>query len=172
MTILTFMADAVPLGTGATLFMDVLALLRQRLWQIPSLDYALVGRWGLGMARGWFRHRTILDSPPVAGERPVGWALHYLIGIGFAALLLLWLGAHRGPAELAAGEIFGPAMFIGAASVLLPYCVMQPAFGFGFAAARSPRPGVARWRSLVAHLSFGLGLFLAALIWNMVARPL
>ncbi|RQS74506.1 DUF2938 family protein [Burkholderia sp. Bp8963] len=37
-------------------------------------------------------------------------------------------------------------------------------FGFGIAAARTPQPAVVRRRSIVSHLSYGLGLYLAALV--------
>lgn len=43
-----------------------------------------------------------------------------------------------------------------------PLFVMQPAFGFCIAASRTPQPDVARRRSLVTHLSYGVGLYLAA----------
>ena len=33
--------------------------------------------------------------------------------------------------------------------------------GAGIAASRTPKPGVARLRSLMAHASFGVGLYLA-----------
>ena len=37
-------------GVGATLIMDAGALIRARVFGIPSLDYGLVGRW-LGLMR-------------------------------------------------------------------------------------------------------------------------
>ena len=42
---LTFGMAAVLIGGGATLFMDLWAALQNRLLGVPSLNYALVGRW-------------------------------------------------------------------------------------------------------------------------------
>ena len=47
-------------------------------------------------------------------------------------------------------------------SVVVPYLIMQPAFGLGIAASRTPQPLHARLRSLMAHTAFGVGLYLSA----------
>lgn len=147
---------ALPIGSGATLVMDLWALLRARAFGVPSLDYALVGRWVGHMARGRFRHAPITASAPVRGERALGWLAHYAIGVAFAALLVAAQpGWAREPTLL-------PALAAGLASLVAPFLVMQPAMGFGIAAARAPLPDVARRRSLATHLVFGLGLYLAA----------
>ncbi|HEE0339989.1 TPA: DUF2938 family protein, partial [Serratia marcescens] len=75
-------------GAGATLCMDLWALLLKRRFDIPSLDYALVGRWFLGMFDGRWFHATIVTAPPRRGEREIGWILHYAIGIAFAFIPL------------------------------------------------------------------------------------
>ena len=41
--------------------------------------------------------------------------------------------------------------------------ILQPAMGLGIAARRAPNPAMARLHSLVAHVVFGLGLYLTAL---------
>jgi len=46
--------------------------------------------------------------------------------------------------------------------VLVPFFVMQPSFGFGIAASRTPNPTQARLRSLMAHTVFGVGLYVCA----------
>ncbi|MBR0646484.1 DUF2938 domain-containing protein [Plastoroseomonas hellenica] len=151
------LCHALPIGIGATIVMDLWALLRQRAFGGPSLDYALVGRWIGHMARGRFRHAPITAAQPVRGERALGWLAHYAIGILFAALLVAvqGIGWVRDPTLL-------PAVAAGLVSLAAPFLVMQPAFGLGIAASRTPQPGVARRRSLVTHLVFGLGLYLAA----------
>ncbi|WP_447883030.1 DUF2938 family protein [Serratia fonticola] len=53
---------------------------------------------------------------------------------------------------------------MGIISVVAPFFLMQPSFGFGFAAARTPQPNVARQRSLIAHVSFGIGIYVVALL--------
>lgn len=158
---LTLAGQAVLLGTGATLVMDLWALLQKQLFTIPSLDYRLVGRWLGHMRHGTFSHCTILHAAPVRGEVAVGWVAHYLTGIIFSALLIALVG----PQWLSA-PTFLPALLMGIVSVVAPYCLMQPAFGFGFAAANTPAPWTVRWRSLVAHTSFGIGIWLTALLMS------
>ncbi|WAS56070.1 DUF2938 domain-containing protein [Burkholderia ambifaria] len=145
------------IGAGATLVTDLWALLRCNAFGIPSLDYALVGRWLGHMTRGRFRHASIVAAPPVPGERVLGWIAHYAIGIAFAGLPVAIAGA-----EWIGAPTLAPALVAGLISVAAPFFVMQPAFGFGVAASRTPQPGVARRRSIVTHLVFGAGLYLAA----------
>nr|WP_202899843.1 DUF2938 family protein [Kordiimonas gwangyangensis] len=57
-----------------------------------------------------------------------------------------------------------PALAVGIGSIIAPFFIMQPAFGFGFAASRTPAPWKARLKSLVTHTVFGMGLYLTALL--------
>jgi hypothetical protein len=47
---------------------------------------------------------------------------------------------------------------------------MQPSFGLGMAAARTPKPAQARLKSLVTHAVFGVGLYVSALGVSYVLR--
>ena len=142
--------------------MDLSGVMRSKLLGQPSADYALVGRWLAHMPRGVFVHRTIGTSPPVRGEAIIGWGAHYLTGIGFAFVLLLLFGGAwaQHPALL-------PALTVGIGSVAAPFLLMQPGMGQGVAARNTSKPWAARARSLVTHLSFGLGLYAAA--WTRLA---
>jgi hypothetical protein len=146
-------------GIGATLVMDLWALIQRRLFGIAALDYALVGRWLGHMRHGRFRHDSIVAAQPVPGEKAIGWMTHYAIGVAFAGLLLAAGGN---------GWVRDPspwlALGVGLLTVAAPYLVMQPAMGFGVAASRLPNPWTARGRSLLNHLVFGAGLYLAALL--------
>lgn len=146
----------VGLGVGATLFMDVSAMLQKRLWGVASADYGFVGRWLGHMARGQFSHDSIVKAPPVRHERLTGWVFHYLTGCVFAGLMIGVQGV-----EWLQHPTLLPALLTGLISVVAPFFIMQPAFGFGLAASKTPNPNGARRRSLIAHLTFGLGLFVA-----------
>jgi hypothetical protein len=149
------------LGIGATLLMDMWALARKRLFGVPSLDYGLVGRWLGHMRHGRFRHAAIGKLAPVRGERPLGWAFHYLTGLAFAGLFLPLVGE----AWLQRPTLW-PALLFGALSLAAPLLLMQPAFGMGIAASRTAKPWQVRSRALLTHLVFGLGLYLTG--WLLV----
>jgi hypothetical protein len=160
---LIFAMAALLIGGGATLFMDVWAALRKRVLGVPPLNYALVGRWIGHLWRGRFSHENIAATPPIPGEAALGWLAHYAIGVTFAALLLAVWGI-----EWARNPTPGPALLVGVATVAAPFLVLQPGMGAGIAASRTPRPNASRFRSLVTHLSFGIGLYVAALITGTV----
>ena len=160
---LHFLCHAALVGTGATAFMDAWWWLQKRVFGVPVLDYAMVGRWLGHLARGRLRHDAIAAAPAVAAERLLGWTAHYAIGVAFAGVLLgvTGVGWAHAPSP-------GPALAVGLASVAAPFLVLQPALGAGVAASRTPRPNAARRRSVATHLVFGVGLYLAAKGWTLL----
>lgn len=157
------LGDALWLGIGATLVMDLWALFLKRVFDVPSLNYRLVGRWAEHMAYGTFSHAHIAKARQMKGEVLTGWLLHYLIGIVFAAGLLGFVGT----GWLTAPTLL-PALAVGVGTVVFPFFIMQPAFGFGIAASKTPAPAIARLKSLMSHASFGVGLFIAAQVMAAV----
>jgi hypothetical protein len=151
-----YLVSAILTGAGATAVMDIWAAARKRLLGIPALDYGLVGRWLAFLARGRFHHHHIADSPPVQGERLIGWTAHYLIGIALAGLLLAGWGL-----DWARHPTIGPALVVGIGSVAAPFLLMQPGMGGGIAASRTTHPAATRLHSLVTHAMFGFGLYAA-----------
>lgn len=158
-----YLVCAVLTGVGATAVMDFWALARKRLLGVPPLDYGLVGRWVAYLARGRFRHDRIAASPPVPGERLIGWTAHYLVGIAFAVVLLALWGL-----DWARRPTIGPALIVGIGSVAAPFLLMQPGMGAGIAASRTSRPAAARFHSIVTHAIFGLGLYAAGWVQNFL----
>jgi hypothetical protein len=161
---MNYLTFAVLTGAGATVVMDLWGIARKRLLGIPSADYALVGRWLAGLARGRLRHERIAASPKVRGERVIGWTAHYLIGIAFAAVLLAFWGL-----DWARQPTIAPALIVGIGSVAAPFLIMQPGMGAGIAASRTPRPAAARLQSLVTHAIFGLGLYAGGWLTRFLA---
>lgn len=151
-----FLMCAALIGAGATALLDLWAIVRRRLSGVAPLDYALVGRWLAYLPRGRFRHDAIAATPPVRGERPVGWIAHYLIGMALAAILLAIWGL-----DWVRHPTIGPALIVGIGSVAAPFLILQPGMGAGIAARRTPNPAAARLRSLVTHAVFGIGLYAA-----------
>lgn len=144
------------IGVGATAVMDLWGFIRKPLLGIAPPNYALVGRWIGHMAHGRFRHDSIAVSAPVRGEHLLGWAVHYLTGIAFAAVLIGIWGL-----EWARQPTLGPALVVGIGTVAAPFLLMQPGMGAGIAASRTPRSGSARLQSVITHAVFGLGLYAA-----------
>jgi hypothetical protein len=110
------------------------------------------------MPRGRFRHEAIARAAPVNGEQVLGWTVHSLIGITYAALLLAVAGS-----KWLEQPTLAPALLVGIGTVAAPFLLLQPAMGAGLAASRTPRPGLARLHSLLMHGVFGLGLYLTGL---------
>jgi hypothetical protein len=159
---LEFSIRTILLGAGATLVMDGWAFLLRRLG-VPSLDFALLGRWLGHLPKGTWIHASIRKAPPIPHERLLGWIAHYSIGISFAALLLASFGldwAHA-PSVL-------PALLIGVVTVLAPWFILQPALGAGIASSRTPTPMRNALKSLVTHTVFGFGLYATALLLTVV----
>lgn len=159
----TYIYGAVLVGLGATLVMDLWALLLQRACNIAPPNYCLVGRWVSYMPAGIFRHANIAKAPKKTAECITGWVVHYLVGVTYALILVVpysgrWL---EYPSLL-------PALLVGISTVLIPYFVMQPSFGLGMAAAKTPNPTQARLRSLMSHTVFGAGLYVSALALSQV----
>jgi hypothetical protein len=156
-------ARAVLIGIGATIVMDLWAVVRKRVFGIASLDYRMLGRWIGNLPRGWFVHDRIGDASPVRGELVIGWCAHYAIGITFALLLLALWGKDwaRHPTLL-------PALIVGVLTVIAPLFILQPAMGLGIAASKAPHPNTARLRSVLTHTVYGIGLYLSALLWSVV----
>ncbi|WP_313276653.1 DUF2938 domain-containing protein [Kosakonia cowanii] len=148
-------------GIGATLLMDGWSMCQKKLLCVPPLNYGLVGRWLLWLARGKRWHNTILSTPSIKGESFTGWAFHYLTGMLFAAIPLLLQGSSwlREPLLLT-------GVLTGVFTLPAPWLIMQPALGFGIAASCTPRPWRARVFSLLTHLAYGLGLYGAALLYT------
>lgn len=148
---------AVVIGMGATAVMDLWALFLRRCFGVASLDLALLGRWVGHFPRGRFVHESIGTAAPVRYERILGWSAHYGIGVLFAAVLLAIWGL-----EWARRPRLAPALIISTVTLVAPFLVMQPAMGAGFAASKTPRPNIARLRSVVTHTVYGIGLYLSA----------
>jgi hypothetical protein len=153
------------MGVTAAALMDAWGLLLRRGFGVPTLDYALLGRWIGHLAHGRFAHRRIAAADPVPGERPIGWLAHYGIGVGFAALLLVVvrLAWARTPSVW-------PALAIGLGTIVAPWFVMQPGMGAGIAGSRPPNPTATRLRNLATHTVYGLGLYLGALVLAVAWR--
>lgn len=163
--LLELLARGVLMGAAGSAFMDVWSLVLRRRFGIPTLDYALLGRWLGHVAQGHVFHDRIAATKPIRGERPLGWLAHYAIGIMFALLLLTIWGL-----DWARSPTIWPALIVGLGTIVAPWFVMQPAMGAGIAGSRTPNPRATRLRNLGTHAVYGVGLYLAAVALSTVFR--
>jgi len=163
-SLLQDLGRVVLIGIGATAAMDLWLLLLKRMG-VPTLNFALIGRWAGHLPRGRWAHDAIARAEPVKGELALGWLVHYAVGIGFAGVLAVLYGLAwtEHPSLL-------PALAVGIGSVAAPWFVMQPAMGAGFASSKTPTPLKNCLRSLANHTVFGAGLYLAAVLIAGVTR--
>jgi hypothetical protein len=154
----SYALGAIAVGIGATLIMDLWNLFLKRTFSIPSLNYCLLGRWLRHMPEGTFRHASIAAAPQKSFECTVGSIAHYTIGIVFALVLVALTSG-----DWLARPTLLPALLYGIGTVVFPFFIMQPSFGLGMAASKTPNPTQARLKSLMTHTVFGVGLYVCAL---------
>jgi hypothetical protein len=147
------------IGLGATITFDLWGLFLKYAFKIAPSNICLVGRWLRYMPEGIFKHANIGSSPPKRAECAVGWMAHYTIGITFSIVFVAIVGNNwfQQPTLI-------PAMLFGVVTVFAPFFIMQPSFGLGFAAAKTANPAQARFRSLMYHTAFGVGLYVFGLL--------
>ena len=138
--------------------MDMMSLISHQLFKINAFNYALLGRWVLYWQQKKFTHHNIQQSPPQKYEASIGWFFHYLIGILWTYLYFILSHFLHYPITLWNTIIFSII------TTCIPFLIIQPALGFGMFAQKTPNPFKSMRNSVLAHLYFGLGLYLFFLI--------
>jgi hypothetical protein len=156
---MSFILHSIVIGAGATALFDLWLLLLNRVSGLPLPNWAMAGRWFANVAQGRVWHDDIGRAAPVANEAVIGWAGHYAIGVVYAAALLAIWGM-----AWAAAPTLCPALIVGVVTIAAGWFLMSPGMGGGIANARAPNPWQARALGLVAHVVFGLGLYVSALL--------
>jgi hypothetical protein len=156
--------QAVVAGLFATAALDVWQRLLLAVLRLPPTNWALIGRWFAHMAHGRFKHESIAEAHPVGNELAIGWIAHYAVGVvyGVAYVGLIVIVLSGTPSAL-------NGLTFGAASVVIPWFVMQPALGLGVMGAKAPNPAVPRYSAPAAHCIFGLALYAGAALYTSVA---
>jgi len=158
----TILYNGVLVGLLATMLFDGW-LWGQKQLGLKTLNFAYLGRWFGHFTQMKFVHDNIGKSPALTHEWGIGVAGHYAIGILIAELLLLVCGEQwmREP------EI-GAALAVGMLTVVFPLLIMQPGMGAGIAFSKMPQPFMNSLKSLLNHTIFGVCMFLAAELMNLL----
>ena len=161
MNISTLFLQALCLGIGATVIMDIWLLIL-KLFKIPTLNFAFLGRWVGWIFQSKFIHKSIAQSSQIKDEYLLGWIAHYSVGLIFAFSFLCIVGS-----DWLIHPQFYSALLFGLVTVLIPFFIMQPAMGSGFASSKTPHPFLNCLKSLLNHSAFGCGLYLTAKIFQI-----
>ena len=144
-------------GIVGAVLMDITETLAARVGLTSGVNVALVGRWALGLLRGQWAHADIARSPAQPGEVPAGWAFHFFLGGGGVALMYAATADHVASFTVPIRHLWGGVIF-GAATSLLPWLLLLPAFGWGWFGRRGPPGSNALLASAVSHIPYGLGV--------------
>lgn len=161
MNISTLLVQALCLGIGATVIMDIWLLIL-KIFKIPTLNFAFLGRWVGWIFQGKFIHQSIAQSSQIKAEYLLGWIAHYSVGLIFALSFLCIVGS-----DWLIHPQFYSALLFGLVTVLMPFFIMQPAMGSGFASSKTPHPFLNCLKSLLNHSVFGCGLYLTTKIFQI-----
>lgn len=140
-------------GIGACIIFDLWQRVFAIATGIPPSNWAMVGRWLLGLLAGQgLIARDLPTQPARPNEAAAGWALHYIVAVGYAVLYAALMQSGWLRAGLVDGLIFGLV------SVVVPWLFFMPALGNGVMARLTPNPPRACAVALVMHAVFGLAL--------------
>jgi hypothetical protein len=150
---------AVAIGVGATLLMDLWAVVLNRVFGLALPNWGMVGRWVGHLGGGKVFHDDIAKAAPVSNERALGWTFHYAVGIAYGLILV----ALAGPQWLVS-PTFLPAFVLGIVTVGAGWFLLAPGMGAGWAASKAANPTKVRCLNLLAHTVFAFGLYGTALL--------
>lgn len=149
-----FLMQDVFTGILSTLIMDCNSLLMKHIFKIKILNYAWLGRWLLSIQDGKLVHQNITHSSIKKHEKALGWFLHYLIGILLVFIFLYSCKQYNFDLN------FKNSLIFSILTTLIPFLIMQPLFGFGFFASKTPNQMISLRNSIISHLSFGVGIYI------------
>lgn len=152
-------------GLGATIIFDIAAVLRQG-WGLTHGFYCLVGRWVGSLHHSGFIHDDIRKTAPVRGEAVLGWGAHVLLGLIYGIGFVFTFG----PSALSSPQLWQGLSF-GLVSVLVPWLVFQPLFGWGIGMSKAPGTSKLRLKSAINHTVFGFGIWVSLKLLNLVVAP-
>ena len=148
-----FGLQIVIVGVGACVVFDVWQRIFYLFTAIPPSNWAMVGRWTIGLlTTGQVMVGDIELQPKRRNELGVGWFVHYSIAVVYAAIFMLLIRANILAAEFADGLLFGVI------SVVVPWFFFLPCLGKGIMGRLTPNPPLVCAMALMMHSIFGIAI--------------
>ena len=140
-------------GVGACVVFDIWQRIFHWFTAIPPSNWAIVGRWAIGLlTSGQLMVRDLESRPNRQNELGVGWFVHYAIAVVYAAIFMLLMRANI----LAAG--FADGLLFGLVSVVVPWFFFLPCLGKGILGRLTPNPPLVCAVALMMHSIFGVAI--------------
>lgn len=148
-------------GVGSTVVLDLWVQVAKKVTGLPPTDWGVVGRWLKGLLQGHLFLNSA-DTRIITGtEKLLGWAFHYLVGIAYALLLLVFAGT-----DFIVHPTIMPVFIIGVCiSSIAGLMVLTPCLGGGFCARKVENQKAIIVYVIVAHVLFALGQYFFSVIY-------
>ena len=147
-------------GVVACAIFDLWQRVFQKLTAIPPSNWAMVGRWSLGLVtNGQLIAYGLESQAERKNELAVGWLVHYTVAIGYAAVYAWLMQANILQAA------FGDGLIFGVLSVAVPWFFFLPCLGKGMMARLTPNPPLVCALALMVHSLFGVSIGLGFAIF-------
>ena len=149
------------------LFIDSMGFVLSKAYNLgnPLDGYASLGKWFLLLIQGkthWVNTQFSLEpSTPV----------DYIVGLGIhlgICLLDAFLFLYISFVVLKANPRLNLALLLMWGLLIMPFFIQMPAMGLGYAGSLAENGHILRWRSFICHSTFGVGIWLAPLLFHQL----
>ncbi len=148
-------------GIGSTIALDIWVTLVKKITGIPPTDWGVVGRWLKAFPTGQFVVDNSNPNPPSTLEKIIGWLFHYVVGIAYAALIIIIFGS-----EFISAPTLLPTIVVGLIlSTFAGLAILMPGLGGGFFGRLLPNKLVTYIYLIVAHGVFAFAQYGLAIIY-------
>ena len=148
-------------GLFATFIFDLFQSSLKYAYGIEKPKWNLLGRYFLGYKESKFIRKTLIDDEELDNELLWGYFFHYLIGIIYGIVFVIFNFLLFDYPSILMAYIFGFSTVLGSLCFLMPF-----AYNLGFFASKSELRADILVQNLIAHFVFGTGLFIGLYIFK------
>ena len=148
-------------GLFATFIFDLFQSSLHYAYGIEKPKWNLLGRYFLGYKERKFIRKTLIDDEELDNELLWGYFFHYLIGIIYGIVFVIFNFLLFDYPSILMAYIFGFSTVLGSWCFLMPF-----AYNLGFFASKSEGRINLLIQNLIAHFVFGTGLFIGLYIFK------